>query len=180
MSHEEPASRASEHAAQQVQGIIEAAQASAEQVAAAAQAEAEQIKAQARGSAQAELDAAKRSVVQMHEEARQQVAERIAEAQAAADETLAEAKAVSSGLRQLGQLLTVHAERILRDVQSSHRAISADLRAAGSHSGQRAEADVEPRDSERARPRASGDNPFADLSPPTWVEESGLAGRKQR
>lgn len=167
---EEPATRAADIVAQQIEGIIEAAQASADQVASAAQAEADQIKSQARESAQAELDAARRSVVRMNEEARQEAAERIAEAQRAADEVLADAKAVSAGLTQLGQLLSVHAERILRDVQNSHRAISADLRAAG---GQRAEPDEAPTPGERTRrkPSSTGGNPFADLEPPAWVGE---------
>ena len=81
--------------------------------------EAEQVRVLARESAKADLEAA-----------RQEARERIAEAQAAADDVLAEAKAVSSGMRQLANLLTVNAERILRDVANSHRAISADLRAA--------------------------------------------------
>ena len=181
MSHEhDPQSRAADIVAQQIEGIIDAAQASADQVAAAAQAEADAIKSQARESAQAELDAARRSVVRMNEEARQEAEARIAEAQAAADEVLAEAKAVSGGLRQLGHLLTTHAERILRDVQNSHRAISADLRAAGSYRPAAAD-DDEPAGSGRApRAAAGGDNPFADLNPPTWVEDSGLAGRRQR
>jgi len=172
MSGEYPSS-AADIVAQQIEGIIEAAQASADQVASAAQAEAGQIKSQARASAQAELDGARRSVVRMNEEARQESAARIAEAQAAADDVLADAKAVSAGLKQLGQLLSVHAERILRDVQNSHRAISADLRAAGAG---RAQADDEP--ARAPRRTAGGANPFADLEPPSWVEESGLAGRR--
>jgi hypothetical protein len=169
MSHPEHGSTAADIVAQQIEGIIEAAQASADQVASAAQAEADAIKAQARESAQAEMDAARRSVVRMNDEARQDAAARIAEAQAAADEVLADAKAVSAGLRQLGQLLTVHAERILRDVQNSHRAISADLRAAGAHSGggEGGGNDLD----DRRRSRAGSGNPFAELDPPTWVEE---------
>jgi hypothetical protein len=108
----------------------------------------------------------------MNEEARQEAAARIAEAQAAADEVLADAKAVSSGLKQLGQLLTVHAERILRDVQNSHRAISADLRAAGAHRPADADDDLAPR-SRAARPASGGGNPFAEIEPPSWVDRAG-------
>lgn len=182
--YEQPASRAAEIAAQGVESIIEAARASADQVAAAAQQEAQGIKSQARESAQEELAASKRGVIRMGEEARQEANARVAEAQAAADEVLAEAKAISSGLRQLGQLLTVHAERILRDVQNSHRAISADLRAAGSHSARREEIDLDRRGEPAERRPApepdagGGGNPFAELDPPAWVEESGLAGRR--
>lgn len=177
MSYPEHGSTAADIVAQQIEGIIEAAQASADQVAQAAQAEADAIKAQARESAQAETDAARRSVVRMNEEAREEAAARIAEAQSAADEVLADAKAVSAGLRQLGQLLTTHAERILRDVQNSHRAISANLRAAGGHSAQREELDLDERRASRPAPR--GENPFAELDPPSWVDESGLAGRRR-
>jgi hypothetical protein len=98
---------------------------------------------------------------------------------------LAEAKAVSGGMRQLAHLLTTHAERILRDVTNSHRAISADLRAASGSEPPPGAAPDEPADapadpakpagaSSRRRPRraaAPGDNPFADLEPPSWVEE---------
>lgn len=178
MSHPEHGSRAADIVAQQIEGIIEAAQASADQVASAAQAEADQIRQQARESAQAEMDAARRGVMRLSEEARQEAEARIAEAQAAADDVLAEAKAVSSGLRQLGQLLTTHAERILRDVQNSHRAISADLRAASSHSGGgREEIDPDRRPAERAG--GGGSNPFAELDPPAWVDESELTGRRR-
>ena len=165
-------SRAAEIAGQQVGKIVAAAQASAEQVAAAAQKEADAVKARARASAQAEVEAARRGAVQMGEEARQEAAARIAAAQAAADDVLAEAKTVSAGMRQLGQLLTVHAERILRDVQNSHRAISADLRAAGERAGSAEPRDHgaeksagdEPASRPRRQPRASGgDNPFEEL-----------------
>ena len=174
-----PVSRAAELAAQQVESIVEAAQASAAQLADtakkeldSARQEAEQVRVLARESAKAELDSA-----------RKEARERIAEAQTAADDVLAEAKAVSSGMRQLAHLLTTHAERILRDVTNSHRAISAELRAAGAEDVARtapAKADAPSREEEardapetprpRARARSSGDNPFADLEPPSWVE----------
>jgi hypothetical protein len=173
-----PASRAAELAAQQVEAIVEAAQSSAQHLAEtarkeveAARQEAEQVKVLARESAKADLEAARREAT-----------ERIAEAQAAADEVLAEAKAVSGGMRQLAHLLTTHAERILRDVTNSHRAISADLRAAGAADAAptaRPAPDEEPR-AAKAEParrpsRALGDNPFDDLDPPDWVEETDKA-----
>lgn len=169
-----PVSRAAELAAQQVESIVAAAQESAKQLAEAARKdveaarqEAEQVRALARESARADVDAA-----------RKEAAERIAEAQAAADDVLAEAKAVSGGMRQLAHLLTTHAERILRDVTNSHRAISADLRAVGADEPIRASAaargdDDEPPPDEprRARRSRGGSNPFEDLEPPSWVEE---------
>lgn len=167
-----PASRAAELAAQQVESIVAAAQTSAQQMAdaarrevEAARQEAEQVRVLARESAQADV-----------ERARKEAAARIREAQEAADDVLAEAKAVSGGMRQLANLLTVHAERILRDVANSHRAISADLRAANRDDPSPA-AD-EPGAGEQDEPRrarrtaAGGDNPFADLKPPDWVEKA--------
>jgi hypothetical protein len=177
-----PPSGAGAIVAQQIEKIIEASRASAEQVAAAAQAEAAEVKRQAQQSAQAELAAARRSVVRMGEEAHEEAAARVADAQTAADEALADAKAVSAGLRQLAQLLTVNAERILRDVQNSHRAITANLRAAGDRAGRARvedDGDDESPDEDareaapaRGRPRRdSGGNPFEELEPPAWVEK---------
>ena len=165
----QPVSRAAELAAQQVEAIVAAAQASAEKVTSAAREEAESVRALAHESAQNEVESAQR-----------EAAARIREAQAAADDVLAEAKAVSAGMRQLAHLLTTHAERILRDVQNSHRAISADLRAVGSgKDDDPSAAPTATTDRESREPRAArragaavGDNPFADLKPPTWVEES--------
>jgi cell division septum initiation protein DivIVA len=154
-------SRAAELAAQQVEQIVAVAQASAEKLTSAAKEEAASVRALARESAQEEVETAQR-----------EASARIREAQAAADDVLAEAKAVSGGMRQLAHLLTTHAERILRDVQNSHRAISADLRAAGG------KPDAAPRSSEPSEPRPArraplaDDNPLADLEPPVWVEES--------
>ena len=115
------------------------------------------------------------------EAARKEASARIRDAQAAADEVLAQAKAVSGGMKQLAHLLTTHAERILRDVTNSHRAMSADLRAAARNEPRRTATSREPeptsatsREARRgtgARRRAAGgDNPFADLEPPSWVE----------
>ena len=171
-----PVSRAAELAAQQVESIVGAAEESAKKLAAAAGAEveaarqeAESVRALARESAQADVEAA-----------RKEARERIKEAQQAADEVLAEAKAVSSGMHQLAHLLTTHAERILRDVTNSHRAISADLRAAGRTEpvvtdeerapDEPAEPDGSTPGRRRRRPGAGRENPFADLEPPDWVE----------
>ena len=168
-----PVSRAATLAAEQVESIVLAAQESAQKLADAARTEAEaarqeaeSVRALARESAQADVEAA-----------RKEASARIRDAQVAADEVLEQARAVSTGLKQLAHLLTTHAERILRDVTNSHRAMSADLRAAArneplaaAENGERGE-DAEPR--EAPRPRRSdtgGDNPFADLEPPSWVE----------
>ena len=114
-----PVSRAAELAAEQVESIVAVAQASAEKLTRAAREEAESVKALARESAQADV-----------EHARKEASARIRDAQEAADDVLEQTKAVSSGMKQLAQLLTTHAERILRDVTNSHRAMTADLRAA--------------------------------------------------
>ena len=164
-----PVSRAAELAAEQVESIVSVAAESAEKLTRAAREEAESVRALARESAQADVEAA-----------RKEASARIRDAQVAADEVLDQAKAVSTGLKQLAHLLTTHAERILRDVTNSHRAMSADLRAAARNeplvederpsgpAAESAEAGAEP-----ALPRrrgGSGDNPFADLEPPSWVE----------
>ncbi len=162
-----PVSRAAELAAEQVESIVAVAQASAEKLTRAAREEAESVKALARESAQADV-----------EHARKEASARIRDAQEAADDVLEQTKAVSSGMKQLAQLLTTHAERILRDVTNSHRAMTADLRAAARNEPleaapveDRAPAPEDGEPGERARPRASsGNNPFGDLEPPSWVE----------
>ena len=172
-----PVSRAAELAAQQVESIVTAAQEGARKLAEtarqeveSARQEAESVRALARESAQADVEAA-----------RKEASARIRDAQDAADEVLEQAKAVSSGMKQLANLLTVHAERILRDVTNSHRAMSADLRTAARNeplTGPDERAPEEPGDTreprESRRPRrakaSDDDNPLADLEPPTWVE----------
>ena len=165
-----PVSRAAELAAEQVEAIVGVAQESAEKLTRAAREEADSVRALARESAQADVEAA-----------RKEASTRIREAQDAADEVLEQAKAVSSGMKQLAHLLTTHAERILRDVTNSHRAMSADLRASSRNeplvNGDEPEQSEpeemrEPRESggRQRRPGAGRENPFADLEPPSWVE----------
>jgi hypothetical protein len=165
-----PVSRAAELAAEQVESIVAVAQESAEKLTRAAREEADSVRALARESAQADVEAA-----------RKEASARIREAQDAADEVLDQAKAVSGGMKQLAHLLTTHAERILRDVTNSHRAMSADLRAAarneplvnGDDRGQDEPEEMrEPREAGGPRRRAGAgrENPFADLEPPSWVE----------
>jgi hypothetical protein len=166
-----PVSRAAELAAEQVESIVGVAQESAEKLTRAAREEAASVRALARESAQADVEAA-----------RKEAAARIRDAQDAADEVLEQAKAVSGGMKQLAHLLTTHAERILRDVTNSHRAMSADLRAASRNEqpvngddGGRSEQEEthEPREpgGRQRRPGAGIENPFADLEPPSWVEK---------
>jgi hypothetical protein len=160
-----PVSRAAELAAQQVEQIVAVAQESAEKLTRAAREEASSVRALARESAEADVEAA-----------RKEASARIRDAQEAADEVLEQAKAVSSGMKQLAHLLTTHAERILRDVTNSHRAMSADLRAAARNEPlapleeREPAAEGEPRETPRAGRASSIDNPFADLEPPSWVE----------
>jgi hypothetical protein len=161
-----PVSRAAELAAEQVEQIVAVAQSSAEKLTRAAREEAESVRALARESAQADV-----------EHARKEASARIREAQEAADDVLEQTKAVSSGMKQLAHLLTTHAERILRDVTNSHRAMSADLRAAARNEPLESVEDREPvaeaEPLERTRARASSiDNPFSDLEPPSWVENN--------
>jgi hypothetical protein len=168
-----PVSRAAALAAEQVESIVATAQESAQKLVEAARTEAESahqeaesVRALARESAAADVEAA-----------RKEASARIRDAQVAADEVLEQAKAVSSGMKQLAHLLTTHAERILRDVTNSHRAMSADLRAAARNeplmNGDEGESEGDEPSGSRDRPRrrsAGRDNPFADLEPPGWVQ----------
>jgi cell division septum initiation protein DivIVA len=166
-----PVSRAAELAAQQVESIVAVAQESAEKLTRTAREEAASVRALARESAHADVEAA-----------RKEASTRIREAQDAADDVLEQAKAVSGGMKQLAHLLTTHAERILRDVTNSHRAMSADLRAAARNEPLVDDERPTPAAGESAGPPASDEpvrarrrdagreNPFADLEPPSWVE----------
>ena len=149
MSANNPASRAAELAAQQVEQIVEAAQLAAEQIKLEAGKTAEQrrtaIEAELaeqrevleaevrklRADATREADKERADAARLGQQAQTEAAERVAIAEKAADEALADARAISSGLRRLGQSLEEYAERILRDVQAGHRRLRGDLRIAG-------------------------------------------------
>lgn len=202
-------SRAAEIAARQVESIVRAAETAAEGVRTEARRESERLRGEAEAEAQSiragalreadrHLEEVRKKVGELEREGRREVAQRISEAQQAADEMLAEARAVHSGLRQLGTALSNHAERILRDVQASHRRMTGELRLPGAGSPdpaapasaeaggmtpaeaaalRRAVSDTEPPEERRstARGRASGrqaprSDGFDGIEVPDWVD----------
>jgi hypothetical protein len=195
---EHSSSRAADLAASQVETIVSAAQKAAEQIKEEAHREvkderhraerdAERAREQAKREAAEQLDLARKEAVRIAEAAGQRAADRVKSAQEAADEALAEARAVTTGLRRLGESLSSQADRILRDVQSAHRRITAELRVGPStpaaapepeeeellrkvQAGERARRSGEPRRS--AEPRR-GTNPIEDFDVPSWVEPDG-------
>jgi hypothetical protein len=181
-------SRTSDLAAQQVEQIVSAAQAAAEEIRRRAEVEGHDILAQANREAEAERNEARKQAIMLGEDARQE-AERLrlqtqralegrtAAAERAAAEVLAEARALSGGLRQLGRSLEDQADRILRDVQAAHKRMQADLRVssgvdavpAADHPPTPArESSLRPPEHEPL-PRRARANPFEDLEVPGWV-----------
>ena len=142
--------RASELAAQQVEQIVTAAQAAAEEIRKEAELERQDIRKAARREGEEELTEARKEAIhlgqdarrdaealiddardeaaQIRDKARRSVEGRTAAAERAAADVLEEARALSSGLHQLGKALEDHADRILRDVQAAHKRMQADLR----------------------------------------------------
>lgn len=158
------ASKAGEHMKQQVEREVADLRWQVER-------DAERLREEARRDATAELETARQRAVELEQDARKKAQQRIAEAQKAADNALEEAKALSAGLRQLGESLTEHASRILRDVQAGHRRLSADLRIA--NAGEDARARGESRE-EGARRRLvaepSSPSPFDAIEVPEWLD----------
>lgn len=206
MSPSDPASRAAELAAQQVEAIVQAAEEAARdlelqadrqladerarleaeyasrrqaleeevgQLRGEAQAEVDKALSDARAKADSEREEAQAEAMKVREAARAEAAERVSAAEAAADEALADARAISSGLRRLGQSLEEYAERILRDVQTGHRRLRADLRVSNegpSSPGESVRRGSAARPPAERAPRArQGENPFDEIDLPSWV-----------
>lgn len=138
--NERSPSRAAEISARQVESIVSAAEIAAEGLRGDARRDAELMRRKAEAEVEEILAAARREGERLLEEARQRVAELEREgrrelaaqresARHAADDMLAEARAVHSGLRQLGNSLSSQAERMLRDIQATHRRMEGQLRA---------------------------------------------------
>ena len=70
---------------------------------------------------------AKRSAARVREQTKRSVAGGVERADAASAEMVGHAEALSRGLLQLGELLTEHGKRILRDVQTARREMRAQL-----------------------------------------------------
>ena len=145
-----PSKRASDLVAQQVEQIVAAAQQAADQIRREAEEERESIRADARRQGESDLNRARKEAILLSEDARRDaelivgdaraqsdelrektqraVKGRVAAAEVAAAEVLDEAKALSAGLNQLARSLGEQAERILREVQTAHQRMQADLR----------------------------------------------------
>jgi cell division septum initiation protein DivIVA len=190
-------SRAGEIAAEQVEAIVLAAQAAADQLQEEAKRQADQIRAQGRRDAQKVLSAAHQQVAELTEKARKQASDlvedaekesaqlreqtrrqvegRVAAAEQAAEEALADARALSNGLKRLGEILGEQGERIVRDVQAAHRRMQANLRVGPPDSDLTSEP---PAKRPRTRRPATGGaaparrSPFEELDVPRWVERS--------
>ena len=157
--------RAADIAAREVESVISAAQVAAERIKQEGQREAERIRADGQRAAASAIEDARLKAVELGEDARREAAIRIAEAQRAADEALEETRALSRGLRQLAATLTDQAERLLREVESGHRRISAELRAPSGAAAARSAPSAGSGEPPRRR-----DNPFDDLEVPGWLD----------
>jgi vacuolar-type H+-ATPase subunit E/Vma4 len=151
-----------------------------------AKAEVDEMLTTARQEADRLVEEARQQATEVGSQARAEAQERVASARQAADEALADARAISDGLHKLGDLLTGHSERILRDVTNAHRGIAAHLRVAASNAS--ASPGREPRERERSPDRAAepangnreaaSERPRqrtrrgseADFEPPTWLD----------
>ena len=138
--NERSPSRAAEISARQVESIVSAAEIAAEGLRGdarrdaelmrrKAEAEVEEILAGARREGERLLEEARQRVTELEREGRRELAAQRESARQAADDMLAEARAVHSGLRQLGNSLSGQAERMLRDIQATHRRMEGQLRA---------------------------------------------------
>ena len=124
-------SRAALHAASQVEAIVDAAERAAVEARRQAEKDARDIVAQAKQAARKDLDDSRRKALQLGEDARKEAARTIAEAREAADAVLAEAQSLGQSLKAAANALTAEAERLVRDVQLTHRELLAELRLPG-------------------------------------------------
>ena len=183
-------SKAADLAARQVEQIVEAARLAADRLEVDAEREiadrkrelekeGERIRKEAEREAEKAREDARVEALKITEDARTKASDRIEAAEKAADEALEDAKAMSTGLRRLASHLEHQAEAILRDVQSGHRQLRAELRVAsgagpgGGSASQREQERIETARAAVSRPRrragSSGENPFDDIDVPNWV-----------
>jgi len=169
----DPRSRAAEHAASQVEAIVDAAEKAAAETRRVAEREAKKILEQARQRGRADWEEARRKALEMTQDARKEAAAAIAEARAAADAVLAEAEGLAESLRKASEQLTAEADRLVRDVQLTHRELLAELRLPGLADRHAAEPDAEEPSS--AAGRILGEPPRQRPAPsevfdlPDWV-----------
>jgi hypothetical protein len=188
----EPASRAAELAAQQVESIVAASQAAADELRREAEQQAEAIRSEARLAAERELEEMRAESIRLGQDARQEaqnlvndakkesaeireqtaraVEGRVADAEQKASQVMSEAETLSLGLRRLGESLTDQGGRILRDVHNAHRRMQADLRVMPVDRGEPARRSRTDRAPAGDRERSGGgQNPFEGLDVPDWV-----------
>jgi len=169
---------AAERASREVESIIAAAEAAAEQLKADARSEAKEVLGEGRRRAEQALEEARTHAIeidrvarrkakqhlgeaekdsaQIREQTRRATEGKVLEAEKAAAQVLEEARTLSTGLRRLGESLSDQGERILRDVQAAHKRMQADLRVAPADEPQRGRRPVpsgRPLEPQRSRPR---------------------------
>ncbi|MFL5896550.1 MAG: hypothetical protein ACJ76Z_15730 [Thermoleophilaceae bacterium] len=150
----EQRSRAAELAASQVETIVDAAEKAAIETRRHAEQQAREILDEARKVGRRELDDSRRKALQLGEDARKEAATAVNEAREAADAVMAEAESLAASLKAAATALTAEAERLVRDVQLTHRELLGELRLPG----------LAQRDAEK--PRAERDLPF---EVPDWL-----------
>lgn len=142
--------RAADVAALQVEQIVAAAQAAAEEILEEGRREATRLREEGIAEVEKEMNRARKDAIMLTQEARKDaegvladaeeettrlrhqteraVQGRVASAEKAAADVLQEARTLSGGLQQLGRSLGSQADRILRDVSAAHKRMQADLR----------------------------------------------------
>ena len=149
-------SRAAELAASKVETIVDAAEKAAAETRRQAEKQAREILEEARKVGRKELDDSRRKALQLGEDARKEAATAITEAREAADAVMAEAESLAASLKTAAIALTAEADRLVRDVQLTHRELLGELRLPG----------LAERDSRREAPATRREAPF---EVPDWV-----------
>src|SRR5438067_13163735 len=127
----EPRSRAAELAAKQVETIVAAAEKAAAQTRRQAEKQARELLEEARRTGRRELEEARRKALELGQDAQKEAQATAAEARDAAEAGLAEAPSLAASLREAGERLGAEADRLVRDVQLTHRELLSELRLPG-------------------------------------------------
>jgi cell division septum initiation protein DivIVA len=105
------------------------------------------------------MDEAKREANRIVAEARKEAKAILAEAKEAADSVLAEAQGLAASLRTRAEALTAEADRLVQNVQLTHRELLAELRVPG----------LAARDQARAADQAQPSEPETTFELPNWI-----------
>jgi cell division septum initiation protein DivIVA len=165
-------SRAAMQAASQVESIVAAAERASVETRRKAEMEAKRIVDEARVTARNELESARRKARDLDEEARKNAAKKLSEARVAADAVLEDAKKLAAALKIASTALNAQAEKLVRDVQLTHRELMSELRLPGVADvtrKRRAEREA----AETGRPQPPPEPPAPDelFELPDWVGE---------